>query len=400
MKICRIIYDWPPPWNGLAPHPYELTVSQVALGHQVHVFCGRWPSAGHIESPKGVTTHPVLREPFQGTIAVTSSIALLFKYLSWRRKNKDVDIIHSHGHFGMWVYGYRLFLQKFFPWAEELKTPLVVHFHNTVKGRWVKMEEEGKFIMPHSRFVAWPLAVISDKWALKTAAACIFVSKDTAEEANKYYEMDSRRCFVVESGVNPARFIRVGEEERTKSRSDLGFDVYDKVILNYGMFVERKNIHALVESLVHLPIQYKLLLVGQWPNRDYSDRVDEIIKTKNLASRVVKIGYTPYPNIPIALQNADLMVLPSSWEGLPKVVVESLCVGLPCLVSGFTMKEDVKGVFYLPSIEPKDIADNIVKILSQKQQVDASKVIHEYSWERRAKEVEGVYDFAKKNYLA
>jgi len=400
MKICRIIYDWPPPWTGLAPHPYELSVAQVALGHEIHILCGRWPKAGPVETPEGVKIYPVMREPFPGLIAFTSSVLLFFKYLSWRRKNKDVDIIHSHGHFGIWIYWYRIFLQRFIPWSKELKVPLVVHFHNTVKGRWEKMKEEGKYIMPHSRYIAWPLALLADKWALKAASACIFVSKDTAEEARKYYDLDVRRCFVVESGVNPARFIRVGEEERTKSRNDLGFDTYDKVVLNYGMMVERKNVHLLVEAMALLPLQYKLLLVGQWPNRDYSDKVDEIIKNKGLAERVVKVGYTPYPQIPIALQSADLMVLPSSWEGMPKVAVESLCVGIPCLVSGFKMQEDVKGVFYLEKIEPKEIASNIEKILSSRVQVDVSKIIHNYSWERKAREVEGVYDFAKKNYLA
>jgi len=400
MKICRVIYDWPPPWDGLAPHPYELTVSQTSLGHEVHVLCGRWPSAGKLEVPEGVQVYPIFREPFQGTIAFTSSILVFFKYLSWRRKNKDVEIIHSHGHFGMWIYGYRLFLQKFFPWAEDLKVPLVMHFHNTVQGRWEKMQKEGKYIMPHSKYIAWPLALLADKWAVKTAAACIFVSKDTATEAQKFYKVDPRRCFIVESGVNPSRFIRVGQEERNKGRTELGFDLYDKVILNYGMMVERKNIHVLVESLAYLPLQYKLLLVGQWPDGAYTNVVDEIIRTKNLASRIVKVGYTPYPQIPIALQNADIFVLPSSWEGLPKVVVESLAVGLPCLVSGFTMKEEVKGVSYISKIDAKEVAEGILKIFSGPMTVDANKVIHEYSWDRRAREIEGVYDFAKKNYLA
>ena len=46
MKILRIVYDWPPPWYGLAPAPYEMTVAQTKLGHTIDVFCGRWPRAG------------------------------------------------------------------------------------------------------------------------------------------------------------------------------------------------------------------------------------------------------------------------------------------------------------------------------------------------------------------
>ena len=400
MKICRIVYDWPPPWSGLSPHPYEITVSQLKMGHDVHVFCGRWPSAGKIECPKNLKVYPVLREPFKGSIAFTSSVVVFFKYISWRKKNKDVDIIHSHGHFAMWIYAYRLFLQKFFPWSAELKIPLVVHFHNTVKGRWEKAVEEEKNISLVSKYISWPLALLSDKLAVKSASACIFVSKQTAEQAIKYYNVDTRRSFIVETGVNPILFKRVGEEERNKSRAELGYDIYDKVILNYGMMVERKNIHLLVEAISYLPEEYKLMLVGEWPDLKYTEKVNEIIKTKHLEDRILKVKYTPYPQIPIALQNADVMVLPSSFEGLPKVVVESLCIGLPSLVSGFTMKNEIDGLYYIKKLESQKIAEEIENIFLKKVKVASSKIILEYSWDVKAKEIQGIYEFSKNNYLA
>ena len=40
MNILRLVYEWPPPWDGLTPGPYELTQAQLKLGHQVMVFCG------------------------------------------------------------------------------------------------------------------------------------------------------------------------------------------------------------------------------------------------------------------------------------------------------------------------------------------------------------------------
>ena len=40
MNILRLVYEWPPPWDGLAPGPYELTEAQQKLGHDVVVFCG------------------------------------------------------------------------------------------------------------------------------------------------------------------------------------------------------------------------------------------------------------------------------------------------------------------------------------------------------------------------
>jgi len=29
MNILRLIYDWPPPWDGLAPAPFEISRAQA-----------------------------------------------------------------------------------------------------------------------------------------------------------------------------------------------------------------------------------------------------------------------------------------------------------------------------------------------------------------------------------
>ena len=185
MNILRIVYDWPPPWNGLAPAPYEMSVAQSKLGHKISIFCGRWPFAGEVEEISNVKTFTLLREPLPGLLSITISPLLFVYYLYWRRK-LEVDIIHSHGHFAIWIYWYRRFLKNRFPDAKELKTPLVVHFHNTFKGRWEKLKEQDKPIKTISKTISWPLGVRSDTWAAEVADACIFVSKDLRQEAIKY----------------------------------------------------------------------------------------------------------------------------------------------------------------------------------------------------------------------
>ena len=125
-----------------------------------------------------------------------------------------------------------------------------------------------------------------------------------------------------------------------------------------------------------------------------------MIATSGLASRVVKVGYTPYPQTPIAYQVSDIFVLPSSWEGVPKVVMQGLSCGVPCLVSGFKLKEEIRGLYYLENLDPKYIAEYIKAIVENRSiSVDTEKVAVRYSWDERAKEVGKVYEFAKKNYL-
>jgi len=395
MKILRIVYDWPEPWVGLSPHPYELTVAQIRMGHEVTIFAGKWPHSGEIQKPKGVEVVGFNREPLKGTLNITTSFSLFLYYLKWR-KNNTPEIIHSHGHFAIWIYLYRLFLKKFAKKSKELQIPLVVHFHNTVEGRKQKLLENGTKINPVSLYLSWPLGKLSDQWAVEVGDALIFVGQGLLEDAVKYYDAPREKSFVIESGVNDLMFRPVGQEEKEKTRRDLGLDALDRVIVNYGMMVERKNILNLIEALSLLPDKYKLLLVGPGDN-DYLDRIDEVIKDKNLGSRIVQAGYTPYPQIPIALQSADVFVLPSAFEGTPKVVMESLSCGIPVLASGFKLSEDISGLIYLEDVSADIIARQIQEVFDVGITVDRAKVHHLFSWDVRSRKVEEVYAFVIKN---
>ncbi len=396
MKIARIIYDWPPPWQGLAPAPYEMSKAQVRLGHTLDVFCGMWPGSGEIEQISGVTLHPFYREPFPGSLNLTISVWLFFSYLNWRRKNK-IDILHSHGHFGIWIYLYRLILKKIMPWSNEATTPLIAHFHNTVEGREESLQKRDTPVKWYSKYIAWPLGKLSDKWAVAAADACIFVSGDTRDQAIKFYKANPDKCFVVESGVNPELFKPIGREEFEKTRSDLNLDPLDKVILNTGIMLERKNIHLLLGALLHLPHNYKVMLVGPGDPK-YLQQLSDFIAQKNLKDRVIRVGYTPYPQQPIAYQAADVFVLPSSFEGLPKVVMESLACGVPTLVSGFRIQEEIEGVYYLQNLDTAEIAAEIKHIIENPKRVNVNKVVTLYSWDEKARQVDKVYEFAQNKY--
>src|SRR3989344_4182201 len=398
MKILRIIYDWPPPWQGLAPHPYELTKAQVGLGHKFVIFCGHWPKAGQREKVDSVEFSTFVREPLPGTLTLTSSVFLFFYYLWWRfDKNHSVDLIHAHGHFAIWIYLYRFILQKIFPHSRELSTPLVVHFHNIAAERERAAEEKNMEVKSYSKWLSWPMEKFANMLAAKTASACIFVSDENKKNAVDLYKADPNRCFVVESGVNPELFKPVGAEEKEKSRNELSLDRLDRVIVNHGVMVERKNIHILIEAMKYLPNIYKLLLVGPG-ERDYLEKLNKMIDDLQLKDRIIRAGYTPYPQTPIAFQVSDLFVLPSSWEGFPKVVIQSLSCGTPALVSGFKAQEEITGLFYLESLEPEQIANQIRQIVENPVNVNRFFIESKYSWKRKALQVEEIYTKLVKLY--
>lgn len=392
MRILRIFYDWPGAWNGLAPAGYEMTNEQLKLGHNITVMCGYWRN----NTPKSLPNLKIIsifREPIEGTIYFTSSVILFFKYFLWRNKYK-VDIVHSHGHFGIWIYLYRKLIKKIPFFDFEYQPLFVTHFHNTFAGRWDSLLNEGKQIKWFSQKIAWPLGIKSDKWALEVSDLCVFVSENLLEEAVKFYGADREKCIVLENGVNTQLFKSVNSIERDKTRRELGYDIFDKVIINHGNMVARKNITKLVESLRFLPINYKLLLIGSGP-KDYYYEIDKVIVDNLLASRIKKVSYTPYPELNIPLQSSDIFVLPSDFEGLPKVVLEALACEIPCLVSGFRFAEPLEGVYYLENKTPEEIARMIQKIMEEKPKIDIEAFKLKFSWRTKMMVLDNLY----KRYL-
>lgn len=59
--------------------------------------------------------------------------------------------------------------------------------------------------------------------------------------------------------------------------------------------------------------------------------MEEEIKRRNLAGRVLLIGYQP--ELAELMKTADLFVLPSYREGTPRVISEAMAAGLPVVAT-------------------------------------------------------------------
>ena len=396
MRILRISYEWPPPWIGLPPHIYEVTAHQAKKGNFIDVFCGRWLKSGPVEQLNNVRVHTFIRELFPASLLFTISPIVLIYYLMWRVFNKP-DIIHMHGHFGYWILKYRKLLKKVYKHSSENSIPLVAHFHNNAKARWDKLVEKGSPLKWYTEKIVFPMEVKANKLAIELADAYIFVGQDVMDASIKEYNADPSKCFVVESGVNTNLFCSVDSIEKDKTRSELGLIFADKVILNAGFIKERKNIHLLVEALTYLPVEYKLVLMGDGDDK-YIEKINKYITEHHLEQRVLRIGVTPYREVPYAMQISNIFVLPSFWEGTSKAIIESLSCGVPVLYSGSRLKDDLPGLFYLTEISPQAIANQIKTIVESDPYVDVNRIRSLFSWDRKVEEIEKVYNYVFENY--
>jgi glycosyltransferase involved in cell wall biosynthesis len=96
------------------------------------------------------------------------------------------------------------------------------------------------------------------------------------------------------------------------------------LILFAGSLIERKGVPDLVEAMSRVSAQIskvQLALVGDGYLRErLEDRVQEL----GLQERVLFFGLQPSVEIPVWMNAADLLVLPSYSEGRPTVVLEAM----------------------------------------------------------------------------
>jgi len=103
-------------------------------------------------------------------------------------------------------------------------------------------------------------------------------------------------------------------------------DKTTKVIVAVGRLSDQKGFDMLVDafSKVHSDVKTKLVIFGE--GRLKKDLLSQI-KALNLEARVDLAGYNDNPIAEI--QQADLFVLSSRFEGSPNVLVEAMSVGTP-----------------------------------------------------------------------
>jgi glycosyltransferase involved in cell wall biosynthesis len=100
-----------------------------------------------------------------------------------------------------------------------------------------------------------------------------------------------------------------------------------KLILTTGRLVPQKNLHLAIRALAQIP-EAALVLVGEGPLE--ADLRREAA-ARAVQDRVIFAGLRP--DARALMGAADVMLVPSRWEGLPLAVLEGLAAGVPIVAT-------------------------------------------------------------------
>jgi len=171
---------------------------------------------------------------------------------------------------------------------------------------------------------------------------------------------------VIFSGVEMDPFVRnaIGTDERLAKRRELGYSDEDVVWINVGRFSESKAQRYAIEALAKVILEVpsaKLLLVGAG---ECMEDCKKLALELGVADKVQFYGYSD--EVPVLLQSADLFVMTSMREGLPRVVVEAGLAKLPtCTFQVEGVREvisDGENGYIVPSKDVAALSQKLIQL--------------------------------------
>lgn len=130
-------------------------------------------------------------------------------------------------------------------------------------------------------------------------------------------------------------------------------------IIYVGRFAQQKNPLALLEAIRGLDVE--LLMIGDGPQRRQLEE-----KAIRYGINIRFLGNRPHSELPKFLNQADLFVLPSYWEGHPKALLEAMACGLPVVgsdVPGIRELIEHRQTGFLCGPSPEEIRAAILEVL-------------------------------------
>lgn len=293
MNIGLLSMDYPPRMaGGTTVHTYQLARGLAELGHRPYVVSLRHKGCpreehGDVE---------VRRVPMPYTI---------FSALKMRSLTQEVDVVHGHG---ICSYGF-MRLHRF---------PIVVKMHNTWLAEYALYRKMGLSTG------LMRLYVHMDRFCATKAGALIAISHAVKDEVMRY-GIPEEQITVIHNGID----LRSFENARSR-KEELGIE--NAIVLAYiGRLVPHKGAFQVANAFAELTKRHDdvfLLIVGDGPERK---RMEAVLV--ELMDKVRFTGFVEHELIPDYYATADIIVLPTIYEPLGNVVLESMAAGRPIIAS-------------------------------------------------------------------
>lgn len=173
--------------------------------------------------------------------------------------------------------------------------------------------------------------MLTERLTARWTTHCVAVSEHVATAHRHISRLPSSRISVIRNGVDWQLLAQLPPADRRQ----FACDDSHCIILSVGRLEPQKDPETLLQAFrilqdqqTSLPRQIRLLFVGDGPLRSL---LEHRVQANGLHDVVHFTGWRP--DAASLIRMADVLVLPSRWEGLPNVILEAQAAGTPVIAS-------------------------------------------------------------------
>ncbi|MFT3894640.1 MAG: glycosyltransferase family 4 protein [Anaerolineales bacterium] len=235
---------------------------------------------------------------FPSPIPFPGDLAKLYRGVKW------CDIVHLQDS----LYPINIFI---FIFSKLLRKPVL-------------LTQYAKFI-PYSQFYKRVIQSMAywtvGKWMFSTADRTVFITANVRD--NMQYLNPKKMREVVPLGVDTVFYSPISANERDEVRKRITGNITTPLILFVGRMVERKGVH-LLKPLIERHGEWHWVMVGRPDDYDPGEwNFPNLTYFRNASENDLRELYA----------SADLLVHPSTGEGVTLIASESLASGTPVVIS-------------------------------------------------------------------
>ncbi|MEG3848855.1 glycosyltransferase family 1 protein [Microcoleus sp. herbarium19] len=157
-------------------------------------------------------------------------------------------------------------------------------------------------------------------------------------------------CDSEATAIDVANFFQIPRHKMTAiplACDTINFRYLDLPAKNYFLYTGRhdpyKNLERLIAAFASLPDRANCELWLAGPPNAYTPQLIAQVEELGLQSVVKFLGYVPYSQLPVLMNQAIALVFPTLWEGFGLPILEAMACGTPVIASNLSSMPEVAG---------------------------------------------------------
>lgn len=364
MKIL-VIAEHFYPYGGAELSLWRLCSTLTGKGHQIQVITSRRGGEPDYEIKDGIE---IFRPLATGNLAGRFVFAVkLYPYLKRWLREREIDVVYNLGYVPT-LPATRV--------ARRYGIPSVTLLGHFCGRKWFRLTSP-------------PLAMLNmllEILIIRFGRHSVLVAQcqETARKVSAHTDAEIK--VICNTLLDPAAIDRAKEKTDVKKlRAELGIAGDEPFLLHVGALIRTKNVPALIRTLADWRQEYKLVLVGDGPERA---RIERLIQSLNLTGKVFLLGEKPHDDTLAIMRSCDVLILSSICEQMPNVVLEALALGRPVIATRVGGVPEIKS----SNLHMVDqLAEIRLVIDSGIKAVEEDIIMQEYSLAKVAEQYEGLF---------